>query len=209
MKYDFWCFASDFCEVSEQIFDAVFVHVDIDFDVSIEKRDDFKAMIERETISTQNNCFLDVARSWDDCFDVADEVKEDELEESVSINVDSLDDEDVAIDVNIVITAFDVEKDVIDANIAIDVISVDSLDVNFANFAFDVERDVDIAIAFDVSFANFAFDVDFDVDVLVANSLDVAFANSFASSLTIFANFFWWWFCTCWWSLMLLENFAE
>ena len=150
IRYDFWfwCFEVEFREriddeVDEQIIDAIFAILDTRFDVKTERREDFDA-IERETISTQNNCFRDVAKSWDDCFDVADEVKENELKEDVSINIDSFDDEDVAVDVNIVIIAVDVDED---AN-AVDTAS--SFDVDFASFAFDVEKNVNVAISLDV-----------------------------------------------------------
>ena len=101
--------------MNEQISDAVFVHVDTILNVATGKRDDFDAMIERETISIQNICFLDVAVSaFDDCFDVTDDVSEDESFEidfdwwtdDVSINADSFD-VNVAEDVDIVIIAFD------------------------------------------------------------------------------------------------------
>ena len=37
------------------------MHFNIRFDVNIERRKDFDAMIKREIISIQNNCFFDVA----------------------------------------------------------------------------------------------------------------------------------------------------
>ena len=60
------------------------MHADIDFDVEIERRDDFDAVTERETISTQNIDFFDVAKLVEiDCFDatvdVANEIIESEL----------------------------------------------------------------------------------------------------------------------------------
>ena len=45
------------------------------FDVKIERREDFDAMTERETISVQNICFRDVAVE----IDVANEINESEL----------------------------------------------------------------------------------------------------------------------------------
>ena len=129
IKYDFWCFEFDVCEIDEQIIDAIFVHVDTIFDVKTERRDDFDAMTERETISTQNIDFLDVD------VDVANEIIENEismicsewLTDDVSINVDSL----------------------IDKNVAK---SVSSAIVIVTIFDFDVEKNVDIAISFDVDF---------------------------------------------------------
>ena len=169
IRYNFWYFDVD-CEIDEQIIDAIFSAFDLIFDVETERREDFDAVIEREIISIQNIDFRDVVEFVEvDCFDVADDVKESELlkidewlKDDVNINVDSLDDEDVAEDVVIVITVFDVDEDVIDADIAS------------------------------------SFDVDFAI------SLDVDFAISHAD----FVNF-WWWSCTCWCSLMLLENLAE
>ena len=54
------------------------MHVDIDFDVKIEKRENFDAMIEREIISIQNICFFDVA------IDVTNEINENEISKIVS-----------------------------------------------------------------------------------------------------------------------------
>ena len=147
--------------MNEQIFDAIFVHVDIDFNVEIERRENFDAMIEREIISIQNIDFFDVAS----VFDVISKNENfefvfDELKENVKINVDSFDDENVAKDVNIVIIVFDINENVIDANIA------SSFDVNFANFAFDVNEDVNVAISFDVIIAN-------SFNVIIANSFDM------------------------------------
>ena len=88
------------------------------FDVKIEKRENFDAMTEREIISIQNINFLDVAiDAFDDCFDVTNDVSEDENFEidfdwwtnDVSINVDSFD-VNVAKNVNIVIIVFDVRS---------------------------------------------------------------------------------------------------
>ena len=151
--------------MNEQIFDAIFVHVDIDFDEEIEKRENFDAKTERETISIQNICFFDVAiDAINDCFDVTNEIIENKwskidfewLTSVVNINVDSLDDVNVAKNVNFAIVilknlAFDVKKSVdVDANIAIDVISINSHDVNVAISVFDVN----IAISF-ANFVNF------------------------------------------------------
>ena len=105
--------------------------------MKIEKRDDFDAMIERETISTQNIDFFDVAiDAINDCFDVTNEISENEfltivsekLINDVNINVDSLDDENVAKNVNIVIIVFDVDFEIV-------VIVTNSLDIIIANFA--------------------------------------------------------------------------
>ena len=117
--------------------DAVFAILDTRFDVEIGKREDFDAMTERETISTQNICFRDVA------IDVADEVDENEnfvidskrLLDNVSIKVDSLDKENIAKNVDIAIIAF--------------VVSIDT-----ADDCFDVEEEINNAIT-----ASIAFDV--------------------------------------------------
>ena len=46
----------------------------------MKRREDFDAMIEREIISTQNICFLDVAiDAFDDCFDMTNEIKKNEI----------------------------------------------------------------------------------------------------------------------------------
>ena len=87
-------------------------------------------MIEREIISTQDNCFFNVA------IYVTNEIKENEISKvdfdwsinDINVNVDSFD-EDVAKNVNF---AF----------------------VILTSFAFDVEKNVNIAISFDVKFAN-------------------------------------------------------
>ena len=193
VRYDFWCccwcFDFDVYEIDEQLLNAVFVHVDIDFDVNIEKREDFDALTERETISIQNIDLLDVAIDVD--IDVTNEIKKNELSmidsewltDDVNINADSLDDENVAknvrfaiviltnsLDVNFANFAFDIKKNVdMTANIAIDVISVNSLDVDFASSVFDVAKDVNIAIS------------------LVVIKLDDAItANSIATNFSIF-----------------------
>ena len=109
----------------------IFSAFDTVLSAEIEKRDDFDATTERETISIQNIDFFDVATdAVSDCFDVVDdvakkvsrseffEITSEEIIDDVSINVDSLDDRDVANDVD---TAFDAESDVdiaIIANIA-------------------------------------------------------------------------------------------
>ena len=133
IKYDFWCccccFDFDVCEIDEQIFDAVFVHVDIDFDVEIEKRENFDALTERETISIQNICFRDVANdeniSADVDIDVTNEIKESDvsmidsewLTNDVNNNIDSFVDENVAKNVDIVIIVFDVNFAISSANL--------------------------------------------------------------------------------------------
>ena len=193
IRYDFWCWCFDTAfwekvddEIDEQVIVAIFMHIDIDLDVNIERRDDFDATIERDAISTQNINFFDVSKLVEiDCFDVtidvANEMWKNEyskidfewLTSDVNINVDSLDDENVAKNVSFAI-------------------------VIVTDFAVDVKKNVDMTISFDVIIAN-------SFDVIIANSFNVDFAISFAD----FSIFFWWWFCTCWWSLILLENFAE
>ena len=121
------------------------------FDVKIKKRENFDAMSERETISTQNIDFFDVAIEI--AIDVTNNVSVnenfetifDEITNNVNIDVDSFRDEIVAKMIKIAI----------------------SLNVNFANFIFDVKKSVDIAIIdFDVIFEN-------SFDVIIANSFDV------------------------------------
>ena len=154
IKNNSWCFDkyfdTDVCAVNEQIFDAIFVHIDINFDVKIERRDDFDAMIERVTISIQNNVFFDVA------IDIANEIIENELSKiefdwfvnNLNINVDSF-------DINSTNFVFDVEKNVdIDANFAIDMIFANSIVVISTNFVFDVKKIVCKTISLDVIFAN-------------------------------------------------------
>ena len=171
MKYDFWCFVFDFCEIDEQIIDAIFVHIDIDLNVAIEKRDDFDAMIEREIIFVQNIVFFDVANDENTFsnvdIDVTNEIIENELSKidfkwltnDVNNNIDSIVDENVAKNVDIVITVFDVDFEIV---------------VILTNSIFDVEN-----------------------DVIIANSFNVNLMNSFDENIAIsFANFvcFWWWF---------------
>ena len=140
------------------------MHLNVDLDTEIEKRDDFDATTERETISAQNIDFFDVAvDAVSDCFDVEKNVAEkvstseffeiisEEIIDDVSINADSLNDENVTKNVNIAIIAFvdsidtandcfDVTKNVIIAIIAnIDVIFADSLDADFDDF-FELTR---------------------------------------------------------------------
>ena len=137
VKYDFWCFVfreKNVCdEIDEQIIVAIFNVFDIDFDVNIEKRENFDAMTERETISIQNICFFDVA--IDVAIDVTNEIKKNEISKidfdkwmsDVNIKIDSFDVKVVAKNVNIVITVFEINENVvIDTNIAIDVIFVNS-----------------------------------------------------------------------------------
>ena len=133
------------------------MHLSVDLDTEIERRDDFDATTEREAISVQNIDFFGVAvGAVNDYFDVeknvAKEVSTNEFFEitskkiidDVSTNVDSLDDEDVTEDVNTAITAF-----------------VDSIDTT--NDCFDVTKNVIIAItaSIDVAFAD-SFDANFD-----------------------------------------------
>ena len=98
IKYDFE--KTDDDEIDEQINDAIFVHLIVDFDVKIEKRDDFDATTERETISIQNNDFFDVAiDSINECFDMTNNVSKNEIFEivfdeqisDVNIKINSLD----------------------------------------------------------------------------------------------------------------------
>ena len=144
IKYDFWCFDIDFwekiyCETDKQIIDAIFAIFDTRFNVEIEKRENFDAMTERETISIQNVDFFDVV--IDAINDVSEnknfEIDFDSLKDNVNINIDSFDDENVAKNVNIAIViltsfVFDVKKKIIDTNVAIDVNIANSFDVNFA-----------------------------------------------------------------------------
>ena len=114
------------------------------FDVKIEKRENFDAMIEREIISTQNIDFLDVANDENIFFDVdtdiTNEIKKSELSmidsewltDDVNINVDSFRDKNVA-------KNFD--------------FAIDTMNVRFAIIVFDVKRNVDFANSFDVNFA--------------------------------------------------------
>ena len=134
IKYDFE--KTDDDEIDEQINDAIFVHLIVDFDVKIEKRDDFDATTEREIISIQNICFLDVVDvatdAINDCFDVINDVNEnkifeiifDEITNDVKFNVDSFDEKNIANDIDNAIIAFDV--------------SIDAMNVCFAIIAFDV-----------------------------------------------------------------------
>ena len=136
------------------------MHLNVDFDVKIERRDDFDATIEREIISIQNICFLDVAN------DVSKneilEIVFDEITDDVSINVDSFD-ENVANDVNIAINA---------------------MSVRFVIIVFNVEKDVNIAIiaiSFNVNLTNFVFDVNFaySFDVVIAIIANIVFVDCF------------------------------
>ena len=77
------------------------MHVDIDFDVDIERRDDFDEIMSRDAISIHDIDFRDVVE---------------DVDSASSLDVSSAN------------FAFDVEKDVIDANIAIDVDTAISLD---------------------------------------------------------------------------------
>ena len=98
MKYNFWCyFRNDVCEINEQIIVAIFNVFDIIFDLKIEKRENFDAITERETISIQNICFRNVAIDVD--IDITNKINENEismiyfdwLTDNVNINVESLD----------------------------------------------------------------------------------------------------------------------
>ena len=151
IKYNFWCFVFNFCEINEQIVDAIFVHIDIDFDVKIEKRESFDTMIEREIVSIQNIDFFDVTKFvkidyFDVTIDVANEIKKNKLSmidfewltNNVNINVDSFVDVNVAKNVDV------------------------SIIVIVTNSIFNIEKNDRIAISFDIiianSFANFNFD---------------------------------------------------
>ena len=79
----------------------------------IEKRNDFDTTTERETIFVQNICFLDVAIDKIDKI-IKNEILKivfDELINNVNINVNSLDEKNVANDIDIAIIAFDVSID--------------------------------------------------------------------------------------------------
>ena len=101
-------------EIDEQIFNAIFAIIDIRFDVKIEKRENFDAMTERETISAQNIDFFDVATDKID--EIIKKILKNEFFEIISekiindvnINVDSLRENDVAKKIDIAIITFDV-----------------------------------------------------------------------------------------------------
>ena len=154
------------------------MHLNVDFDVKIERRDDFDATTEREIISIQNICFFDVANAINDCFDVTNDVSKseifeivfDEITNDVDIDVDSfrdsLRDKNVAEDVDIAIIAFDV--------------SIDA-----TNDCFDVKKNVCIAIIASIVF-------DEDVTIFLADF--VCCCNSVLCFLTRKSfNFF----CSC------------
>ena len=144
VKYDFEKTVDD--EIDEQINDAIFVHLTVDFDVEIERRENFDAMIERETISIQNICFRDVANEV-----IKSEIFEivfDEITNDVSIKTDSLD-ENVANDVDIAIIVLIVSIDA--TNDCFDVKKDVAKNVNIAITAFDVEN-VRIAITANIIF---------------------------------------------------------
>ena len=147
IKYDFWCFANDVekinDEINEQTIVVIFNVSDVIFDVKIEKRDDFDAMIEHEIISTRNIDFRDVA------IDVTNKIKKNEISKvdswyvmnDMNNNVDSFDNENVAKNVFVSIvmivtnSILDVNKNVNIAIIDFDVDFAISIDINFANFA--------------------------------------------------------------------------
>ena len=107
IKYNFcfeiWENVDD--EIDEQIIDVIFNAFDIDLNAKIEKRDDFDATTERETISVQNICFFDVAKeiSKNEIF----EIIFDEITNDVDFVVDSFRDKKIAKNVNIAIIVFD------------------------------------------------------------------------------------------------------
>ena len=180
VRYDFWCFAFD--EIDEQVNIAIFVHLNVDFDVKIEKRDDFDATTEREIISIQNIHFLDVATdAISDCFDVIDDVNENEnfvidserLIDDLNIETDSFD-ENVANDVDIAIIAFENSIDSTDdcftvkKKVDIAIIAFEN-SIDSTDNCFDVKKKINIAIiAFDVDFA-------YSLDVIIAIIASIAF----------------------------------
>ena len=142
--------------------DAVFNAFDKNLNVKIERRDDFDATTERETISIQNICFLDVANEV-----IKNEIFEivfDKKTNNVNINVDSFDEKNVAKNINI---------------------AIDAMNIRFAIIVFDVKKNVNITIiAFDVSIdaTNNCFDVKKDVNIaIIAN---VAFDENITIFLT-------------------------
>ena len=143
------------------------------FDVKIEKRENFDAMTERETISIQNIDFRDIAKLVKiDCFDVTNEIRKNELSKidfnwsinDVNIKIDSFDVKNVAKNVDVVIIIFDVDFEIVmiltnslDINVAKNVdFAIDTMNIRFAIIVFDIKKIVNIAfIDFDVIFANF------------------------------------------------------
>ena len=136
------------------------MHVDIDFNIKIEKRENFDTMIEREIISTQNNDFRDVAKF----IKIANKINLNEISKidfaklinDMNINVDSLDNKNVTKNINfviVIVTNFDID---VKKNVNI----ANSFDVNIAIFVFDVKKRINITISFDkniaFSFANFS-----------------------------------------------------
>ena len=194
IKYDFcfeiWESVDD--EVDEQIIDVIFSAFDTDLSAEIEKRDDFDATTERETISVQNICFLDVA----------DEISENEIFETIS---DEIEDENVAKNVDIEIIAFCVSIDATDdcfdvkRNVAKEISRSEIFEIIFDEITDDVDFAVDSLrdekVANDVDNAIIALDVSIDAmsvcfavivfDVAFANSLDVILTFDAKRSLMI------------------------
>ena len=105
-------------EIDERVNNAFFTIFDARFDVEIERRENFVATTERETISIQNNDFFDVATdAVNDCFEMINDVTKSEnfvidsedLIDDVNIKIDSFD-EDVAENVDIANIVFDADS---------------------------------------------------------------------------------------------------
>ena len=157
------------------------------FDVETEKREDFDATTDRETISIQNNDFRDVA------IDVTDEIIENELWkidfamliDDVRINVDSL-------DVNVT-RKIDNAIDAIEIRFAIVVILTNfafDVSIDATNDCFNVEKNVNIAIV-----ANIAFDANWTIsrrnEIEDANTFDVDFSDFFDAKYFSIARIQW------------------
>ena len=113
------------------------MHVDTNFDVKIEKRENFDAMIERETISIQNINFFDVANDKNIFFDVDTDVTNEIKKNEIS----KIDFAKLIDDININVDSFDEKKIAKDVSFAI---------VILTNFAADVKRNVDVSSSLDV-----------------------------------------------------------
>ena len=120
------------------------------------------ATIEREIISTQNICFFDVAN--DEINEIIKneifETISDEITNDVNINVDSLDEKNVANDVNIVC----------DINIAIVVILTNfafDVSIDATNDCFDVKKNVNIAIIAIIAIIVVNISILFDVIIAI------------------------------------------
>ena len=170
------------------------------FDVKIEKRENFDAMSERETISIQNINFFDVANDENIFFDVdinmTNEIKKNEISKidfaklinDVIIKIDSFVDENVAKNVNIAIIDFDVNfansfivilTNSLDVNVAKNVdFAIDIINVRFAITVFDVKKNVNVAISFNVNFA-ISFDIIKFDNANIANSFVNFFNDDF------------------------------